>query len=345
MVECCKILSKEHYDEKPYLFLLKRYKDYMKKILFLINPVSGKLAGQSLKDCIISELNGVLDRGSYDIEFSARDIEKQCNNHLSNYEIVVVAGGDGTISQVVKVITCLEKKPKLGIIPIGSGNDLANSVGTLHLYKSQGLGALLKMILRCKVVNMNILSMGNKFIFTNYFGIGNDAKTSVDFDRLRYVPVLRNICSCFLNKAIYGILALKNIFYRIPFDVEIRYENEHSTTEVISLNKELREIVITNTKTYAGMELSSKCRMDDGKFEVTVIRGMWEWIHLFFALLLKKPLDTITQNLMQFQTDRLELNFTGDTFCQVDGDKYDSFSKGEKKLLVNVVSSFEMIIP
>ena len=345
MVECSWRSAKEHYDEKLYLSLLRRYKDCMKKILFLINPVSGKLTGRSLKECVISELNGVLDRGSYDIEYSAREIEKQCNNHLSNYEIVVVAGGDGTISQIVKVIAGLEKMPKLGIIPIGSGNDLAKSVGVLHLYKSQGLGALLKMILRCKVVKMDILGLSNKFIFLNYLGIGNDAKISCDFDRLRYMMVFRNICSCVSYKAIYGILALKNIFYRIPFDVEIRYKNEQSTTEVIPLNKGIREIVITNTKIYAGMKLSSKCRMGDGKFEVTVIRGMWEWIHLFFALLLKKPLDTITQNLMQFQTDRLELNFTGDTFCQVDGDKYDRFSKGEKKLLVTVVSSCEMIVP
>ncbi len=60
----------------------------------------------------------------------------------------MVAGGDGTVSQVVKVIDRLEKKPKLGIIPIGTGNDLANSIGILHIYESQGLGALLKIILR-----------------------------------------------------------------------------------------------------------------------------------------------------------------------------------------------------
>jgi len=318
----------------------------MKKALFLINPVSGKLFGQSLKDGIITELNGVLDRGSYDIEYSEKDTEKQCKNLLSNYEIVVVAGGDGTVSQIVKVITRLEKKPKLGIIPIGTGNDLANSIGILHLYRSQGLGALLKMILRCKVLRMDVLSLGNKFIFTNYFGIGNDAKISNDFDRLRYVPVFRNVCRCVSNKGFYGLLALKNIFYRIPFDIKIRYENEHSTTELISLNKGIREIVITNTKVYAGgVEMSSKCRMDDGKFEVTVIRGMWEWIYLFFAMLFKKPLDIITKNLMQFQTDRLELNFTGDTFCQVDGEKYDSLSKGEKTLSVIVVSSCEIVVP
>ncbi len=318
----------------------------MKKLLFLINPVSGSLAGQSLKDCIVTELNGVIERESYDIEYSEIDIEGQCKNLLSDYEIVVVAGGDGTISQVVKIIACLDKKPKLGIIPIGTGNDLANSVGILHLYKSQGLGELLKTILRCKVVKMDILSLGNKFIFLNYLGIGNDAKISCDFSRLRYIPFFRYICSCISNKGFYGLLALKNIFYRIPFDINIGYQNELSETETMIINKGLCEILITNTKMYAGgVEISSKCKMDDGRFEVTVIRGILEWIQIFFALLFNKPLDTISQNIMQFQTDKLELNFTGDTFCQIDGEKYDSFTKGEKKLLIDVVASYEMIVP
>ncbi|MCP4253688.1 MAG: hypothetical protein GY775_09810 [Candidatus Scalindua sp.] len=318
----------------------------MKKILFLINPVSGKLVGQSLKDCIVSELNGVVDRECFDIEYSEIDIEGQCKYLLSNYESVVVAGGDGTVSQVVKVIDRLEKKPKLGIIPIGTGNDLANTIGFLHIYKSQGLGALLKIILRGNVSKMDILSLGNKLIFTNYLGIGNDAKISCDFNRLRLKPVFRKICSCISNKAFYCLLILKNIFYRIPFDLEIRFENEHSTTEVVTINKGVCEVLITNTKVYAGgVEISSRCRMDDGKFEVTVIRGMRERIYLLLAMLCKKPLDTISPNLMQFQTDRLEMKFTGDTFCQVDGETYDSFAEGEKRLLVNVVSSCEMIVP
>ena len=115
-------------------------------------------------------------------------------------------------------------------------------------------------------------------------------------------------------------------------------------TESITIKKGLCEILITNTEIYAGgVEISSKCRMDDGKFEVTVIRDMWEWIHLLLALLCKKPIDTMTQNLIQFQTDRLELKFTGDAFCQIDGEKYDRPCRGEKRLLLNVITSCEVI--
>ena len=55
--------------------------------------------------------------------------------------------------------------------------------------------------------------------------------------------------------------------------------------------------------------------------------------------------DTISLNLIQLQTDRLELKFTGDTICQIDGEKYNGFAEGEKKLLVNVVSSCDVIVP
>ncbi len=318
----------------------------MNKILFLINPVSGKLAGNSLSECVISELSGVIERDSFDIEYSEKDIEKQCKTLLSNYEIVVVAGGDGTVSQVVKVITSLERKPKLGIIPIGTGNDLANSIGILHIYKSHGLGTLLRIILSCKVVKLDILNLNNNFTFTNYIGIGCDAKISCDFNRLRYKPFIRNICSCISNKAFYGLLILKNFFYRITFEIEIRYTNEHSSSETLTISKGLRQILITNTKSYAGgVDISSNCKIDDGKFEVTVIRGIKEWMYMLFALLLKKPLNTMSHSLIQFQTDRLGLEFTGDTFCQVDGEKYDSFTKGKRKMSVHVASSCEIIVP
>ncbi len=316
----------------------------MQKILFIINPVSGKLSGGGLRERILSELDGVLEPESFDIEYSEEEWGKKTHSRFSDYEIVVVAGGDGTVSKVVKTIAGLEQKPKLGIIPIGTGNDLANSVGILDCYKSQGLGPLLQRILRGEVVKMDILSLNNGYIFSNYLGLGCDAKISSDFNRLRYKPVFRTLCRCLSNKVFYGLLVIMNLLYRIPFDIEIEYNNQYFSTGVISITKGSCGILVTNTKMYAGgVMLSSKCRMDDGKFEVTVIRGFREWLHMAYALMFRKPLDTILPNMLQVKTDRLELKFTGETFCQVDGERYDDLSRGEKRLSVSVISSLEII--
>lgn len=47
------------------------------------------------------------------------------------YELVIAAGGDGTIHEVVNGLmrVPIEERPKLGIIPLGSGNDFSSSVG------------------------------------------------------------------------------------------------------------------------------------------------------------------------------------------------------------------------
>jgi hypothetical protein len=62
-----------------------------------------------------------------------------------------------------------------------------------------------------------------------------------------------------------------------------------------------------------------------------------------YALLFKRPLDTISPNMIQFQTDRLVLKFTGKTFCQIDGERYDNFAKGKEEISVSVISTLEII--
>lgn len=44
-------------------------------------------------------------------------------------ERVVAAGGDGTIHEVVQGLTAAPERPMLGVIPLGTGNDLARTLG------------------------------------------------------------------------------------------------------------------------------------------------------------------------------------------------------------------------
>ncbi|MDR4200793.1 YegS/Rv2252/BmrU family lipid kinase, partial [Bacillus altitudinis] len=46
-----------------------------------------------------------------------------------DFDLIVAAGGDGTINEVVNGLAPLEKRPKLGIIPVGTTNDFARALG------------------------------------------------------------------------------------------------------------------------------------------------------------------------------------------------------------------------
>ena len=317
----------------------------MKKVLFLINAFSGKPAGKKIKESILSELSGMLSRDEYDIEFTEADIARQVKDASPGYETVVMVGGDGTMHQAVQGIVGLENKPKLGSIPTGTGNDLARSLGILPFFKSYGLRALLELILKGRTTQIDILSLNGKYFFANYFSMGNDAKISNYFNRVRVIPFLRSRFLIPFNKALYGIIGLTKGIYKIPFDIELKYRSGQSPTETITVPSGVCEIIFTNVKTYAGgMLLSSECSMDDGKFEVTVIPSIWQWIMMHFTRFSKRPLNVLYPKLIQFQTDMLEMAFTGDTFYQIDGEIPDAFPEGRKNLIVRVESHIEMII-
>ena len=49
----------------------------------------------------------------------------------AGYELVIAAGGDGTVHEVLNGLMQVppERRPRLGVIPLGSGNDFAHAIG------------------------------------------------------------------------------------------------------------------------------------------------------------------------------------------------------------------------
>jgi YegS/Rv2252/BmrU family lipid kinase len=98
-----------------------------RKLLFIINPKAGKKLGPSLLPLIEKKLKGKLD---YEVALwkniaEFHFIEEKL--HKENFTDAVAVGGDGTVNMVAKAI--LNTDLTLGIIPAGSGNGLARSLG------------------------------------------------------------------------------------------------------------------------------------------------------------------------------------------------------------------------
>ena len=95
-----------------------------KKIVFIINPVSGTQG----KEQILSWINERLDKDLYDkeviyTEYAGHAVEIAAQKAAEKAFAVVAIGGDGTINEIARSLVHTETA--LGIIPCGSGNGLA----------------------------------------------------------------------------------------------------------------------------------------------------------------------------------------------------------------------------
>lgn len=101
----------------------------MKKVRIIYNPTAGR-------EIFKKELPRVLDRcekagfetsthatvGAGDAALAAQLAAK------NNFDTIIVAGGDGTINEVVHGLANLEYRPKVGVIPAGTTNDFARAL-------------------------------------------------------------------------------------------------------------------------------------------------------------------------------------------------------------------------
>lgn len=96
------------------------------RTLIIMNPTAGSAAQSgSLHKIVASRRDIALCETS--VAGEARRLAELALN--GGYGMVLVAGGDGTINEVVQGLAADLEQVKLGIIPLGTGNDLARTLG------------------------------------------------------------------------------------------------------------------------------------------------------------------------------------------------------------------------
>ncbi|HUH17360.1 MAG TPA: diacylglycerol kinase family protein [Methylomirabilota bacterium] len=97
--------------------------------LVIVNPTAG--GGRPAR--IVGWLRNRPElRGGGLVEVTSRSGEAEslaARAGARGYRRVIVVGGDGTIQEVVNGLLAAPAPPSLGIVPLGSGNDLARSLG------------------------------------------------------------------------------------------------------------------------------------------------------------------------------------------------------------------------
>ena len=98
-----------------------------KKVLFVVNPISGSGKYQKIVDTIKQSIDK--EEFDYKIELTERQghaAELSEKAVIENYDAVVASGGDGTMHEVAKKL--IGTSTALGLLPNGSGNGLARNM-------------------------------------------------------------------------------------------------------------------------------------------------------------------------------------------------------------------------
>ncbi len=145
-----------------------------KRVLFLINPVSGIGKQKSVERCIETDLDR--NKLSVDISYTqykghARELAGQA---VGSYDAVVAVGGDGTINEVASKLVGTETA--LAIVPAGSGNGLARYM-QIPMRMNKAVQCL-NSFLEKKIDTMKV----NQYCSVNVAGIGFDAHISHNFE-------------------------------------------------------------------------------------------------------------------------------------------------------------------
>lgn len=295
----------------------------MYKFVFLINPISGGGQGKVIYSFLPEIMESMNHKESeWKAEFTSKDhMEEQTREALSSTETLIAVGGDGTVSSVLSTMLQCENVDhvKIGLIPLGTGNDLAR---VLHLYKpfvDRGLLFLVRRLLLAQPRPFDLWQVNGKLAMANYFSGGIDARVAHDFNQDRATGVIASN-SVFLNKLHYVRRFFADRSYRLEKTV-IRYVDEYNDSKTVEITGN-RTIIIGNIPSYAsGSNPFFKSDMADGLLDIVFVPNMFKFlcsiaigtVPLIGYLMKRYVLKSVKAHSIQIDLDPQE-------FLQLDGE-------------------------
>ncbi|MBR4071461.1 MAG: diacylglycerol kinase family lipid kinase [Clostridia bacterium] len=251
----------------------------MKKMLFLINPASGKLV---LNDSLM-EVVEVFAKGDYEINVKLtkdKDDMIESAHRADEYDIVVCCGGDGTLNIVAGAVYEKGSDTLIGYIPGGTTNDFANS----RRIDTVAVGAA-KQIVEGKIRNTDLgLLNGIPFVYVAAFGMFSDVSYMTSRE------LKQN-----LGHAAYLLEGLKSVGSAKPYSAKITYDGGVIEGEFIMG-------IMSNSRRVGGFEMPimQNALYDDGEMEIILVRrpkNALEIQKIINALVLQNPDDSMVYML------------------------------------------------
>ncbi|KGP91112.1 lipid kinase [Pontibacillus chungwhensis BH030062] len=293
----------------------------MKRARIIYNPTSGR-------EAVRKELPDIMQRfeqAGYETSTHATTCAGDATNAAKiaverKFDVVVAAGGDGTINEVINGLAEHEYRPKLGIIPVGTTNDFARA-----LCVPRNVKKAVDVILDGFSKELDIGRVNDQY-FMNIAGGGKLTELTYE------VP---SKLKTMLGQLAYYLKGVEMIPSIRPTTVEIEYDGKYFEGEVMVF-------LVSNTNSVGGLEkLAPDAEMDDGMFDLLIIKrvNLAELIRL--ASLAMKGNHISDPNVIYTKANRIKVHTNEKMQLNIDGE-YGGLLPGE---FVNLYRHLEFFLP
>ncbi len=307
-----------------------------KRVLIIVNPVAGGSRGADG----LEEARKVLKSAGWNVVIRFTEAPGEATSLaysgvLERFDMILAAGGDGTIGQVVDGILSAPgdplEKPQLGILPMGTGNVLAKDLGypIPNPIKPMVCREAAEVILKGKVYLVDAGRANGKH-FLSWCGVGFDAKVTQDVEAN---PEQKKR----LGKAAFVVAGMVALNTYKGFKATINVDGEEITKNAVM-------ILISNIQLYARfVRVAEDAKIDDGLLDVYIFegkRGMAVAKHIV-GILLKPSLKFKPPDITYLRGKHIEITGKDLIPIHLDAEPY-----GLTPLYVDVVPrSLRLVIP
>ncbi|MGJ9382113.1 diacylglycerol kinase [Salipaludibacillus sp. CF4.18] len=293
----------------------------MKKARLIYNPSSGR---EQIKKHLPYILE-TLEEAGYEASAHATTGLDSAKHAAAlacerGFDLIIAAGGDGTIHEVVNGMSEQENRPVLGVLPGGTTNDFARA---LHIPKS--IEEATKILVNGREQTVDIGKVGSKY-FINIAGAGSLTELTYEVpSRLKTM----------MGQVAYYVKGFEKLPRIKPTQVTIEYDGKWFEGEIMLF-------LVSNTNSVGGFEkLAPDAYLNDGMFDLLIVKktNLADVVRITSAALRGDHIND--DKVIYVQASRIKVRSEDDMQLNLDGE----FGGSLPDEFVNLHNHINMIVP